>query len=396
VSSINYRSMHNSKISVWCWAHLLVLCLIFVGCSNGGDTQPPVTPDTGPTGDATFDTMEPDLPAPPAPRIDHIIPANGLAGVATTVTLVGENFDEGIIVYLDGGQEIITAVSIATKTSLSFAMPKNPYGMTAYKIPIQIRLGASSSNFVEYQYTLVEDMTADKKGQLDTASSEGYRNFDSDPLLGRVYIKGLTNTTTGAAAGLLAEVGIAKAGTDPTNSSGFRWFPSTFVKDEGDYDVFSGTAKPTTSQDFDVAYRFSADGKTWIYADTKETDLKYAATDAGKLKAVDPPSNYCRVNKDCQNKQYNVTCKVDPQDDAKNQCVECLADADCAAYSSALGPSCTANNLCACATPEDCDTNINGKTCINGYCGCTGDEDCNAPAACFKVVVKGSELQLCQ
>lgn len=370
---------------------------MLTGCSSGGDNPAPVTPDTGPSPDSTVDTLEPDLlAAPPAPKIDQIIPENGLADIPTTVTLVGENFDEGMIVYLDGGQEIITAVSVASKTSLSFTMPKNPYGTTAYKIPIQIRLGASSSNFVEFQYTLVEQMSADKKGKLDTSTINGYRNFASDPFVGRVLIKGLTDTTSGAASGLVAEVGIAKAGSDPTSSSSFRWFPASFLQEEGDYDLFSGSATPSTSQDFDVAYRFSADGKTWIYADTNETDLTYTATDAGKLKAVDPPPNYCRVSKDCQNKQYNVTCKVDAQDDAKNQCVECLVDGDCAAYSAALGPSCTPQNLCACATPEDCGTNINGKTCINGYCGCTGDPDCNAPATCFKVVVKGAELQLCQ
>ena len=79
-----------------------------------------------------------------------------------------------------------------------------------------------------------------------------------------------------------------------------------------------------------MLYRFSKDaGKTYVYADTTEKDLKYAAADAAKITVTKPPANFCLTSKDCTTSVFLPVCKVDPKDWKKNRCVGCLTASDC-------------------------------------------------------------------
>ena len=61
------------------------------------------------------------------------------------------------------------------------------------------------------------------------------------------------------------------------------------------------------------------------------------------------------------------------------KCVECYADADCAANPAAVGSICnTAKNYCECSSNADCKNNLWGHACdaSNRGCACTSDSDC--------------------
>ena len=248
-----------------------------------------------------------------------------------------------------------------------------------------VLVGSQFSNTVDFQYTVTIPMTASFKGSVVTATSSGFRDFPSEPIEGKAVALG--GGDAGAAPTIRAQVGLGTVGSDPTQDPSFMWFPATFNRKDGAYDVFSATVVPGLSKTYDVAYRFSIDGGgRWIYADTDETDLKYDPAKAAKLTATDPPPGFCLTSNDCLGKdRYKVTCKVDTADKTKNVCVECLKDADCAGYPKALGPKCDATGLiCQCGGDPDCATNMNGAVCIpdGSYCGCQSETNCPPPSKC--------------
>jgi len=396
------------------WSGLLALALLCapVGCSSDDSSSVPADTTSGVSDGGAGDVKTtPD--APPAdqavaqkPKITKIVPASGLADGgrkgAIPVTLIGENFDADMTVYIDGGQDIITGVTYTSPVSVSFAMPKNPYGPPydkPAKVSVSVLVKGQSSNPVDFQYTVTDPMTAERSAEVLSKSGDAYRDFPSQPIEARVFIKDLTDTTTGAPAGLTAEMGIGREGEDPTQDYSFRWFAASFVKDDGTADVFAGAVVAALSTKHDVAFRFSTDGgQHWVYADTKADDLTYAVGDAAKLTTTDPPFGYCQVGDDCLTFKHQRACHLDA-DWMKNLCVECDTDADCKANAAAFGPTCnTAQMLCVCASAADCVGNPNGKACVTGgsYCGCEAHEDCDAAAGEKCTQDEKTKLQTCQ
>jgi hypothetical protein len=384
---------------------VLVLSVLFGSCNgDSGSTDPG---DLGTAGDGLREAgtgdlepdqpPKPDRPPPPPPKIGQYFPSDGLAHRTTTVTIIGENFSKGMTAYIDGGQGIVTNVSFTSSVSVSFEVPINPYGTNqASKVTIQLSGAGGGSNLVDFQYTLVAAATADQHGELDTLVASAYAGFPSKPILGRVYVKNLTESKTGAPAGLSVQLGYGKEGIDPTDQSGFRWSDASFSQDDGQYDVFSATLVPALTQTYDVAFRFSLDGgKSWSYADGDALDLKYVVKDAGKLTANNPPSYfYCLTDDHCKKFKYRQRCKVDAADETKNSCVECESKSDCTSPA-ALGPNCQ-QNLCTCGADDDCKSNENGSVCVpqGSYCGCGDDTHCTAPRVCTPDPV--NQVQVCQ
>jgi hypothetical protein len=332
--------------------------------------------------------IKPDLPTKPKPKISQILPNNGFSTGNYVVTLVGENFAAGAAVYLDGQPQAL-AVNVASAASLSFTMPANPYDSSKPgKVSVGVMVNSQFSNQVDFRYTVSAPMTENIKGSVLTATTACFRDFASDPILGRVLSQ--VASDAGVTPTLSAEVGFGTVGTDPSKASAWKWVPATFSKKDGLYDTFTGTVTVPLSITYDIAYRFSTDGgKTWVYADTDETDLKYDTAKAAKLTATDPPLLYCLSNTDCNPRYpYEIICKVDA-DKTKNVCVECLLDADCTGYAKALGPKCGTKNQCGCSADSDCTKpNPNGAKCL-GWCGCESDNNCVSPAKCYEDKTRG-------
>jgi hypothetical protein len=367
--------------------------LATAGC-KGDDNKTDAGADNGPgLTDATADQkkkadVKPDVPTKPKPKIAQVIPDNGFSTGNYVVTLVGENFAAGAAVYLDGQPQAV-AVNVASAASLSFNMPANPYDASkAGKVSVGVMVNSQFSNQVDFRYTVSAPMTETFKGSVLTASTTCFRDFASDPILGRVL--SAVASDAGVTPTVSAEVGFGKVGSDPSKDSAWKWQPATFSTKDGLYDVYTGAVTVPLSITYDVAYRFSADGgKTWVYADTDETDLKYDPAKAAKVTATDPPLLYCLSSTDCNPKYpYEVVCMVNTADKKKNVCVECLLDVDCTGYAKALGLKCGTKNQCGCAADGDCAKNPNGAKCL-GWCGCESDNNCVAPAKCFEDKARG-------
>jgi hypothetical protein len=402
--------------------HVLMTLLIGVlalSCSDD-DNKPTndgsVTQDAK-VGDGTPDTVpKPDKPVPDldlskAPVIEEILPSDGFADGGTLghipVIMIGKNFDKGARVFIDGGAApngIIMEVSVQSPVTVSFNMPPQPYDTSKpYKADVSIQVNGMISNVVKFQYTVSQEMDAKFTGSVVTASTSAYAEFNSKPIEAKVFAEGITDTTTGDSGKLKVDIGFGAVGTDPSKDAGWKWLEAKFVKDDGTYDVYSGTLKVPVDKTYDVAYRFSTKiptflkGQVYVYADTDETDPKYDVAKAAKLIATKAPDGYCQVDQDCMLEAYAKICQVDPVDDAKSHCIECETDTDCTKNPTALGPKCeTSQFLCYCDDKSQCASNPNGLNCLPanpGYCGCQGDTDCPSGAHCVQTP---DGLQICQ
>ncbi len=305
------------------------------------------------------------------------------------VLLVGQNFTTGAAVYVEGGGGyIITAIDVPNSAALSFMLKKQPYDeKKPFKSFIEVRIGDQKSNTVSFQYWVTKPATADATGSVTSATVDAFSDFPSQPISGKIFIKGKTDTTTGAAAtNVKVQFGVSVKGKDPVKDHTFMWFDATYKSDDATYDTYEGTVTPVLTGDFDVAMRFSEDGgKTWIFVDMDETDPAYDPAKAATLKVVDPPLKYCQKKEDCNLEMYARTCKLNPSDWKAHRCVQCLADKDCTENPNSLGPKCeVSKTTCICATDDDCKTIKNGKKCLTNYCGCEQPTDCEEPNVCYK------------
>lgn len=376
------------------------LCVagLFCACSgdNGAKDLGPdylltdAKPDKKVIADTTSDSNLSKIPS-----ITQILPDNGFATSTTRVTLTGKNFAQGAVAYIDGGQEIVMNVVVASSASASFIMPKSPYteNTDAGVIPkpqtvsVKLKVGNLYTNSVDFQYHLTQAMTSKLKGSVTTATTSCYADFPSDPIEAKVFIEGITDTTTGVSSKITAQIGYGTAGTDPGKSDGWRWVAATFSKDDTTYDVYTGKLKVPLVQTYDVAYRFSTNtGKTWVYADTDETNLAYETSKAAKLTSSQAPLDYCLSDADCTTNAHKPKCYVNTSDKSKNKCVECLTgDSECSSNTKAWGPHCdTTKMICYCSATSECTSNPNGHICVSSgkFCGCSKDGDCPSGTKC--------------
>ncbi|MCA9666258.1 MAG: IPT/TIG domain-containing protein [Myxococcales bacterium] len=383
-----------------------LLALLFAAASACSDSGGNGTPDKGPTPDAATEggnkadltpdsPTQPDAPVADLPVIERIIPASGPSDGGKSgeipVTLVGQNFKPGMTVYIDGGQAIITAIQYTSGVSISFKMPKNPYGPPydqASLVSVSVNNGAGTSKSVNFQYWVEKAADTDNNGVIPTAQHEAFRDYASPPVEVRVYAKGVTDTTTGdpGAAKLRVQIGIGKQGDDATKDYSFIWTEATFKSDDSNHDVFEAGLTPPLEQDYAVVARFSTNGgRNWTFVDSTD-DMKYTPADAAVLKVSPAPQNYCVTKQDCATNAYAQVCKLDPTDWKAHRCIECKATADCTANKNALGPTCdTQSETCGCPGGDgDCAGRPTGKKCLNRNgggtaCGCGSDDDCDWP-----------------
>lgn len=382
------------------------VALLAAGCSDDSGETPDtgVTPKDGQAKDLAVDAAAPDTSAPKAPEIDKLIPDNGpscptkassKAGACDDtirVNIEGKNFVRDMKVYVDGGgaDSYIEDATLISSTSAAFNLKKQPYDTTKpILVDIQLRKGSLASKLVTFQYWITQKATSDFKGSIVTKSIDAYVDFDTQPITGRVYIKGVTDKASTAPAKVKAYVGLGPKGAKPGSDTRFRWFVAKFKSDDPNdskYDLFTGTVKAVIKRDYDVVYRFcTGNGGTCILADTVETDLTYTASDAATITLSTAPTGFCITDKDCITNFVKVVCNVDKTDWKKSRCVGCLDNADCKNYKKALGPTCsTTLKRCVCAKDADCTGHYNGSKCntTNKYCTCKTSKDCKSPDVC--------------
>ncbi|MFH2006358.1 MAG: lamin tail domain-containing protein [bacterium] len=101
----------------------------------------------------------------------------------------------------------------------------------------------------------------------------------TEMIYGRLYIAGLTDTTTGpdTDALVIAQAGYGPDGVDPTvDATSWTWFTAaangSFTDASNDEYMVDVTLPPAAGSPYDFAYRFSGDGgATWTYCDLDTT-----------------------------------------------------------------------------------------------------------------------------
>jgi hypothetical protein len=103
-------------------------------------------------------------------------------------------------------------------------------------------------------------------------------------IYGRVFVSGLTGTGS-VPVGLIGQIGVGPAGTDPALNSGWTWAWASFNQSVGNDDEYRGPI-PTAhaSGMYDYAYRFEYQSGPVAYADLAPgTSDGYSTANAGKL-----------------------------------------------------------------------------------------------------------------
>jgi hypothetical protein len=121
---------------------------------------------------------------------------------------------------------------------------------------------------------------------------------------GKALVTTVTDTATGAGAGLTAEVGYGPASSDPATASGWNWRAASFASeaDSGAQDVYeTALTAPATAGTYAVAVRFRYQTGAWAYCDLDGSANGYQPAQASVLTvaAVVPPTvDWCRLGGD--------------------------------------------------------------------------------------------------
>jgi hypothetical protein len=110
----------------------------------------------------------------------------------------------------------------------------------------------------------------------------------SELVFGQIWIDGVTNPT-GAAEGVVAQLGYGPDGVDPTvDSSGWQWQPAVFNLDHGNNDEYMARLTVAAAGSYDYAWRYSFNSGSWVYGDFDGSNNGYSPDQAGSLVVGSP------------------------------------------------------------------------------------------------------------
>jgi fibronectin type 3 domain-containing protein len=88
----------------------------------------------------------------------------------------------------------------------------------------------------------------------------------TDNAYGQVWIDGVTNQL-GATQSLRAQLGFGPTGSNPDGNPAWAWVDAAFNVDAGNNDEFVASLLPDVTGSFDYLYRYTTNGRDWLYAD---------------------------------------------------------------------------------------------------------------------------------
>ena len=149
----------------------------------------------------------------------------------------------------------VTLTATVTKGS---ACDTKTFSLTIYPIvdnPDWVSLGAATAPDSTFSLSgAVGAPVENIEGQLFLGSDVGY----------------------GRSPGYLAQVGFGPLDSDPTTEE-WSWSPAMYSQDYGSNDVYKGSVTVNNAGTYGLAYRFSADGNTWVYGDANGTPFEISS-----------------------------------------------------------------------------------------------------------------------
>ena len=187
-------------------------------------------------------------------------------------------------------------------------------------------------------------------------------------IFGQVFEAGLTDTTTGQAPGILAQLGYGPLASDPRAQASWVYYDTTFSTEDGNNDEYlaripTPTTVPPAIASFAYTFRVSLDGgETWTWCDLNGAGsaggLSFETTQLGRL---DVGPNPCDPNP-CTTPSTTAVCDGDliRTEVAPGTCT-LVDNAAVCTYGTVAGTNCAATS----------------ERCLAGACvECLGTEDC--------------------
>lgn len=266
-------------------ALLLTLPLLLTAC--------PPPPDTGDGGtDAGAQ----------APGASSITPTTGPVSGGTDVAVFGSNFEDGVKVFFGANEGV--AVTRVTKGRIT---TKTPAATAAGAVDVKV-VNADGQQAVlpgAFTYENVQPSTINNavlenpaEATLTTANPTAQLAVNAF-----VNVTGVTEGV-GAGTGVLAQVGHAPDGTDPSNQTAFTWIDAAYAADVGgelendrySADVTVDAPAGVTPVVYALAARFSVDnGQSWVVADRDGSSNGAQAAQLSKVTVGKPKPNWCKL-----------------------------------------------------------------------------------------------------
>ena len=222
--------------------------------------------------------------------------------------------------FTDSGELVFSGESLATNPTTfnaSFTMP-----MSAALGAHRMRIGTADSGQlipnpcysgsfgVTLDFTVqVNAMPTDTPDwvNLQWPYSATILAGNSETIYARVYEGGLTDTTSGQAAGIEAWIGISPIGSDSNPNTWSTWIPATFNVEVGNNDEYQaniGSTLPVGT--YYYASRFRLNGGPFVYGGTNDYFWNGTGNNSGVL-TVDANPTQCAVIGAPANAATNVT-----------------------------------------------------------------------------------------
>lgn len=231
-------------------------------------------------------------------EITSVRPSNVLATDSATVTISGTDFTDFMTLEI-GGQVIpstqcqdldrdVIQCLISFTSTLAFAPIDQNLSLTT-----RTEHGQTANFGQDFRWSLSVNETDDPlevdycniqfPGNLITSASVA-----SDPVYGRIFEGGITDTTSGESSLVIAELGYGPVTEDPRTSNEWNWLPASFNVEYGNDDEYQGVVTIDTPGTYNYTFRFSVDGGSrWTVCDLDgagaNPNLAYDASQIGTI-----------------------------------------------------------------------------------------------------------------
>ena len=232
---------------------------------------------------------------PVTPTITSITPNDGLASTTSPgVRIAGTDLAAGTITV--NGVNATSCSFAAAPLSATCTFPASAGGAVGAVNVVYTNSAGNGGGVATatngWTYTGVRNET-------DLASEADFCNLQfpttmtvttgltTPAVFGQIFEAGVTDAA-GQGAGLTGEVGYGPNASNPTTTSTWQWFATTYNVDVGNNDEFLGTFTAPAAGTYSYTYRFSFDGGlNWTYCDLdgagSNAGLAFESTQLGVL-----------------------------------------------------------------------------------------------------------------
>jgi len=223
--------------------------------------------------------------------ITRLEPAFGAAKGGEQIKIHGSGFQSGTTVKF--GNNSATQVKVVSKVLLEVTVPAGSVG----RVGVTVSHGGKSDTLQNgFAYTgtgasvgwckLQWPPTIPYPAQKIPAAKVG---SPSPNIYGQVWKNGVTNGA-GPGKDIVGHVGYGPTGSDPSTDTRWKWFPTTFNKQDGNNDEWAGQVTISQKGTYSYAFRFSGDGgiRFWYCDATGNTSSpaqNFRKDKAGKITA---------------------------------------------------------------------------------------------------------------